>query len=355
MSAFRKMMSVMLGACLTLLCILTGYTAGAETQNETEKEIVLYVEQYAEKADPEHREYAVADRTAVGSLTGEKAYVVYSFLPEGYIIYDKTSGTVEELMIHRESPYADYPENDLYYAGPMNYLVRSEDGHWISLLDGKAMTEDEIKKLEYLEQGTIENRKDNPKGIPTSTEEYYISSNSYFRTSLGDSFGYNVNGTCTQLACAILLGYYRYCVNIQFVPAVYVCGVGTTDAFHQYLQTFMGTGPSGLLNAAAGMNSYFSDIYFTIPVAGTDIGNYHTVFTRVSNNVSSNRPTVIAMFSSETNDCPYNHSVVAYGYIEELKGIRMTSAAYYVHTGWHGTDSLGVFAWDWFADDLYIS
>lgn len=107
-------------------------------------------------------------------------------------------------------------------------------------------------------------------------------------------------------------------------------------------------------NAASGLNSYFSAIFFTTPTAYYDIGNHITVYTRVNNGVYNNRPTVIAMFTSYNSNCTMNHSVVAYGYREELYGGMMTSATYFVHNGWHGT-KLGAYAWDWFADDLYIA
>ena len=82
----------------------------------------------------------------------------------------------------------------------------------------------------------------------------------------------------------------------------------------------------------------------------------YTVFTRVSNRVYNNKPTVLAMFNSYNPDCPMNHSVVAYGYRSDYYGQTMTSASYFVHTGWHSpSPELGCYDWDWFADDLYLS
>lgn len=330
-------------------------TVSAENQKSvlrTEAEAKEYIEKYAHDIDEEGLYYSILEKQKIESFSGEKSYTLYSLSPAGYAIYDERSGVVEEMILDSDNPYKNAKEGVLYYGGPMNYIVKSGKT-FILLKDNTELSEDDISELTKLEVYTVANRQKTVKGIPQTTEYYYMSSSTYFTSLLGDKFGYNTTGTCTQLACAIMLGHYNYYVNTLFVPTAYEDGCGTTDAFHTYLQTFIGTSPSGLANAASGLNSYFSAIYFTSPTAYYDVGNHHTVYSRVINRVSNNRATVIAMFTSYNPSCTMNHSVVAYGYREELYGGAMTSASYFVHTGWHST-KIGTYAWDWFADDLYI-
>lgn len=321
---------------------------GLRTSAQAQK----YIEKFAQNIDEEGVKYSVKDKQRIESFSNGKSYVLYLFSPTGYAIYDEISGVVEEMMLSSESPYKkDIEDGILYYGGPMNYIMRSGD-EYILLNDNSVLSEEDICELKKLELYTVENRKKTVTGIPQTTEYYYMSSSHYFTQLLGDQFGTNTNSTCTQLACVIMLGYYNYYVNTLFVPEGYHNGYGTTNSFYTYIQSFIGSSPSGLANAANGLNSYFSAIFFTSPTAYYDLGSHNTVFARVNSRVYYNRPTVIAMFTGNSN-CDLNHSVVAYGYMEELNGIMMTSAHYFVHTGWHDP-KLGSYAWDWFSDDLYI-
>lgn len=326
--------------------------AGASPNLRSEDDAIKYVENYANDISSDKEKYHVVAGIPINSFTSGKSYVLYSFSPTGYAIYDEVSGVVEEIMLGTQNPYADVKGEKLLYGGPMNYIVEN-NGELISISNSKELQEEDIKAIMDMEQATVKNRAE-MRAIPTTVNNRYMSSSSYFTSLLGDRFGYNTSGTCTHIACAIVLGFYNYYVNTKYVPSAYENGCGTTESFHALLQSYLGCGSSGLANAAKGLNSYFSNINFTSPHAYYDLGNHNTVFTRVTNNVYNNRPTVVAMFTSYNSNCPMNHSVVAYGYREELSGQVLTSAAYYVHTGWHDPKT-GTYAWDWFADDLYIS
>lgn len=315
-------------------------------------EVNLYIENHANSISNNGEKYHIINSHVLKSFTSGKNYVLYNLSPVGYAIYDEISGVIEEMMLGVNSPYSPSQKGTWYYGGPTNYIIE-KDNKFISLTDNQELSNSYINDLVAIEQSTVSSRK-TARAIPTDTRYHYMESSSYFTSMLGEDFGNNVNGTCTQVACAIMLGYYDHYVNTQFVPSAYEHGVGTTDAFHLYLQNFMGSAPSGLINAANGLNAYFNAIYFTAPTAQYVIGNHNAVFSRVATNVRNNRPTVISMFTSYNSNCPMNHSVVAYGYREEVTLQMMTSASYYVHTGWHNPKT-GTYAWDWFADALYIA
>lgn len=345
----------LLFALVFLLSSLGGVTAAEELHAfpRTKAEEKEYITKIAEEIDVEGREFTVAYEYALNCFTSQKSYVLYELSPSGYAIYDQISGIVEELILDSDNPYKEVKNGTMFYGGPMNYIAKL-DNKYLLINENTELSERDVVELTSLEAFTVENRQKTAKGNPSSTEYYYMSSSTYFTSLLGDKFGTNTTGTCTQLACAIMLGFYDVYVNSQFVPDGYRDGYGTTQAFHLYLQTFMGTSGCFLSNAASGLNSYFSAIFFTLPTAYYNSNNHNTVFTKVSNRVYNNRPTVISMFSYYNPSCPIDHSVVAYGYRTEITGGVMTSAAYFVHNGWHNT-KLGTYAWDWFRDDLYIS
>ncbi len=354
---FQFLAFVMATVALLSAFVIAPSAKNGKTPLRTEEQAREYIEYYAKDIDEKDRKYSVEETVRLESFTGEKSYLLYTLSPAGYAVYDEISGVVEEMMLGTESPYKDAGVGTPYYGGPMNHILKTEDAYVLISEDHK-LTEEDIEEVTKLEQHTVANRQNTVKGIPESTEYYYMDSGSYFSSCMGNFFGDNQNGTCTQVACTVMLGFYDWYVNDLFVPNAYEAQNGnyhgTNEYLHSYLQTFMGSGACGLADATTGLNSYFSAIFFPTPTAYCDIGNHNTVYTRTMNRIYNNRPTVIAMFEAYHPDCYMNHSVVAYGIREELYGMMMTSAAYFVHNGWQ-SDPLGVYAWDWFADDLYIA
>lgn len=335
--------------------VLAESRASKQTGIRTEEEAQEYVRQYAAEISAGKSEYSVTGTQRLGSFSENKAYVLYTLSPLGYAVYDAASGVVEEMMLDCENPYAGVIKGELYYGGPMNY-IRTVGGKYFMIADGTELSKADVKRIREVEAAGME-RREAVKGVPTTTQYAYMTSSNYFTKQLGDRFGTNTNGTCVQIASAIMLGFYDRYVNDQFVPTEYEDGDsthhGTTEDFHQLLQTYMGTGNCSFNQAVSGLNSYFDSIYFSEPTARAEGGKHETVFGRVSSNVSGNKPTVIGMFKDYNSDCTMNHAVVAYGYRAEMSGGTMTSAAYFVHTGLKN-QKLGTFAWDWFAADLYI-
>jgi len=55
-------------------------------------------------------------------------------------------------------------------------------------------------------------------------------------------------------------------------------------------------------------------------------------------------------------NCPYNHSVVVYGYSKtvDVWTNELVSMMYHCHFGWKSNDRLQSINYLWFADDLYL-
>lgn len=244
-----KSFALILATILVLSSLVM--TTSAENRKpglRTEDEAKEYIEKYAHDIDEEDLYYSVVEYQKIESFSGEKSYVVYSLSPLGYAVYDEVSGVVEEMVLGTESPYKNAKDGVLFYGGPMNYFVKSGEAY-LSIKDDIVkndivLSENDIAELTKLELYTVANRQKTVKGIPQTTEYYYMKSSVYFTSLLGDKFGDNTNGICTQVACGIMLGFYDNYVNTQFVPTAYEDNYGITPEFHTYLQTFIGTSPS---------------------------------------------------------------------------------------------------------------
>ena len=79
------------------------------------------------------------------------------------------------------------------------------------------------------------------------------------------------------------------------------------------------------------------------------------VFLRVPSKINQGRPLVAAMFTSQST-CPYNHSVVVYGYSKtvDVWTNELVAMVYHCHFGWKTDDRLQSINYAWFADDLYL-
>ena len=314
--------------------------------------------------DPDYVRYTVSDSYKLKSFTDEKSYVMYLLSPKGYAVYDEISGVAEEIMPGADDPFENITEGEFYYGGPMNFIVKSNG---IYTLDNKELSDLDILNITAIERSTAESRSES-KGIPDQTIDTYIPTYQYFTTMLNHRYGNNAGGESIQVACEIMLGYYDYYVNDQYVPTgyhYYVHGIrypGTKNediddgvpTFLSHLKTFLGSDNIYLAAAQTGLQSYFASKFFTTPSVGLLVGA-STVKTRVVTNVSNDVPTVISMSSSVNPSCPYNTTVVAYGTREVFVSGVNDGSYYFVHKGTKSTGSdLGSFSCDWFFGGLYI-
>lgn len=319
--------------------------------------------------------YSAEECFALYSASGNADYMLISLNPYGYVVYNLNTGGFEEIApFATELPIDVSIRADFYYLGPDKYCYK-RNGVLTDADSGLVMTNAELnnyqqilsikQSYEQMQCGTQNSLNQNARivpGVPTlpvTFETYYINNDQYFTTLLENNFGYNTQGTCTMVATAILLGYFDVYVNDTFVADEYRIEYGTTESFHQLMCDYINPngGAGSISKAEVGVEEYLEDIGVRHFTASKIIGNHETVYEKVAEQISMNRPLVTAMFSSYNEDCPMNHSNVTYGYTIERhnQSGEVLSIYYHVHNGWkYNSENLKSYNYAWFADALYI-
>ncbi len=357
MKHLRKTLAILLSMIICVVMQIPSYADNTHTDSAEIRYMKNNVlETVNSLSNSKQIQYKIINTYYLKSLSGGDGYTFFELYPSGFAICDNYSGEIEELSpVSERLPY-NFSENaEYYFAGPMNYCVRTNDKIY-DIETGYCYTDEDIDQIATLEQ-EIKSLRSSIKGVeppdPLTEDYYYMLSYAYFDAPL-NIFGNNTSGTCVQLACAILLGYYDNYVNGSFITNPnYVYGNGTTEAFHQHLQSWMGTGSISFSNAKTGLESYLASIYFTTPTVTICSTGYLNVLSVVSERISHDRPAVIGMNQSYNASAPYDHACVVYGYIHSYTS---TSSMYFytVHTGWHPSP-LEVWNYYWFGEALTIS
>ena len=318
--------------------------------------------------------YKIISETALKCSSGIEEYTCFRMSPCGFAIMNNYSGSFEEITPYSEyTPYTEGEENG-YFFGPGQYCVLN-DGLFYRTSGEKVSPEE----LGYLLKGEIEKKANeslysnelhckksegsgskghNPETL-TSSISHYITNSNYFTSLLGNDFGNNTSGTCTMVACAILLGYYDVYVNNLYVADQYRTGYGTTEAFHQLMISYINPsgGAAGLSAAKTGVNNYLATRTGLTATVEKVIGSHSSVYSIVSQKVNAGYPVVTAMFNSYNSNCPYDHTNITYGYTLIIdNGTNQCIEIYYhVHNGWkYSSSNLQTINYLWFADALYV-
>lgn len=310
---------------------------------------------------------SISGRTILCDVAGEESFVLYSFNPCGYIIFDISVTTVLEAAFceNSKSPFPEIIDanTQLCYGGPGNYYYLSNN----TLRDinsNRVLTEYEIESIaegtrkvsEYVNTNAYRIEEPSRVGVLTTMIEsdYFI--------SLTNQFGNNVSGTCTTVATCILLGYYDEFVDDDFVSYLFRNGIGTTQGFHDYMAyNYIDPDYNGayITDAAIGMNDYFSVIGIdaeSFAVTGPyPTGPNNTVST-VLTSVQNGYP-LIANMNQNVLGAPYNHSVVVYGVAINSYNPVETQTCFIVHMGWQNSSVANRQLYCsslWFWDSAYI-
>ncbi len=342
---------------VTIISVLTyaSTTFAVDTSVDT-----LYAESVINEIANDNISYSIEKSIKLKSFEGDTSLFMFKLHPRGYAIYDASSNMVEEVSLcTNDLPYNVELDLDYYYGGPMNYYVK-DNNKFINLLDDSTLDNEQLYKIQDRYDAIISSRKSrnlntyNVARAGLNGTEYAINHANYFTSLLGNNFGNNVNGTCTHIASTILLRYYDYYINNNFVATMYESGVGTNEAFHQFLQNnYFGITPVGLATASEKLNIYFSDRNVNA-TASAITGSHTSVYSRVRTQISNNRPLIAAMFASYNNACTMDHTVVVYSYTVVKLGSVVDSIYYTVHNGWY-SDHTATYSYDWFADALYFN
>lgn len=274
--------------------------------------------------------------------TDEDQYTLYSLKPYGYAILFNDNNSLMEACYQEgdTSPITFSDSLTYYYAGPMSYFLRDGD-NFVDITNKHILTEDDISVIQAAEGRVVALERANAvtsADLRSSTVNYNVNQ-SYFQNLL--NFGNNANGTCTVIAISILLRYYDYFINDNYVSTIYQNGTGTTEGFHQHLNSFIfdpgetahalkirDVGPN--INeylGTRGVNTFFDSDFAAF-------SNTNRIVDAIISILAANKPVVASM--STYHGGTWDHTVVVYG-VTYNSSDKYGTAAYHIHTGWPGS------------------
>jgi len=347
----KKIIIILLLVVSILMAVFAASASELKINNlRTKEEAVQYIESYVNDIEFETKNiqsmderttddmmYSIENEYKLYSFSNNKNYLLCLLSPKGYVVYDEISGVIEEINLNGDCPYDFSQKGKFYYGGPLNYIVEN-NGVYRDISSSCIITDEQIAGIKINENKTVLTRKAT-RALPTRTEQRYMQSSNFISSLSDGDYAPNNNGICGQVACQIMLLFYDANVDSNYIPS----NMSDPIVHMNYLINFMGNGGSTVLSLYNGLTAYFQAINFDEPRVAYQRGNSENVFWNVYDNVLDNRPTVILMFNNDDNTCPMNHTVVAYGYRAEYSGSIMTSAMYYVHTGWGTNNSCNIF------------
>ncbi len=299
-------------------------------------------------------DYQISKQKTLFDFTGEPSYTVYALSPYGYaILLNSTNGLLEAC-------YSEFAVNPIdmnssieyYYGGPGLYCVQ-EGNVFINMLDGTQLSDKMVansvsaqaevcayetqKALLLAKTGTATlstAATSTASSLQTHTVEY-----SYF-SSLTD-YGLNVNGTCTVIAIQMLLGYYDYFINDRFVLSSYESGEGTSEAFHQHLNSYVYAeseqGGIKIRNTAIAI-SYYLVLQGLNCEFHSEFSSKSAAIEKMIRTLQNHAPVVASM--STVHDALYDHSVLVYGVTYDPSN-PVETAVFTMNTGWKSGTSDG--------------
>ena len=284
---------------------------------------------------------AVNDCRYMKSITtGGDDYAVCSFSPYGFAIFYLPTNTMIEACFSEGAtfcvPFDCY--EDLYYGGPFVYCSQI-GSRFYEHFSNAFLTNEEIAFYSMRESKAIESlvSANKEKKEVDSTRTQITVAYDYFSDL--DEYGINNNGTCTVLAAAVLMGYYDYAVNDQFVSSIFRDGDGTNDYFHQLLNSYVFGGSSQhaitINDASSGFNSYLSSRNLCTSFNYVCDSN-SSVLTTIENRLISGKPVIASMFQSYGANL--DHTCVVYGLSYPGVGYPLSLAMFTVNMCWHNHD-----------------
>lgn len=160
-------------------------------------------------------------------------YTLIEADPIGYMIYHDASGLFVEYAQNSPSPYSGYT-GDLYYGGPTEYFIKTDDGYQHTILD-EVIPDTDIDQ--FIEVNTETNARFlstadtsvlnyiysdiNSKTPNIARASYnYVPSYPYISAlRTANEFGYKSGDYCTYIAANILLFYLSQTKNSDFVAS----------------------------------------------------------------------------------------------------------------------------------------
>lgn len=241
---------------LMMFATITGLTFNSNDYSDqvlASDNVVEQLNNYAQKQDTvtavssdETQELTILDTLYTQDAQGIQ-YQIIDYSPASYKIYAITdSGNVfiEGSDTTNSIYYMKNSSKTVYYGGAGDYYELTQGGRWHNLLsdtyhDNKPTvcmsynfnTEEESNML----RSTGGSKNPVPGKTINSAGFTCISNHSYFR-NLKDFPEHPMPGSCGVVAVAMLLGYYDYNIDTDYITDdTYLSGTGTSQSFATYL------------------------------------------------------------------------------------------------------------------------
>ena len=339
---------------ITPLNVVNAYDSGCANVSIAENVINQYRED-------ENIYYTIREYISLRSfINDEISYTLYFLEPYGYaILYNDTYGLMEACYQETEWLSQFEKKANYYYGGPGNYFVDTDD-YFESFFSNNVLEEKDIQCIKEAEIVVQNNEITNANlngNLTRAVDTSIITRNvaeDYFANL--DEHGTNVNGTCTVLATCMLLGYFDEFRNDNYILDVYRDGDGTTEEFHQYMNSVVyGEEEEGgiyIREALVGVNRYLSE-----RGVGTRMHSEYTTpnqaVKKIMNTLILGYPVVAS--TKVSLGAQYNHTMVVYGMkYNSTTGLSAGVGVFRVHMGWSSSyNSLYVNS-SWFYECGYI-
>ena len=283
-------------------------------------------------------------------------YTVVECAPEGYLIYNTETQIIMEYSLEGQSPYHNC-EGDLRYCGPSRYYYAAPNQEYKHTILGYELSSEAVLTAKDISKNAqrvfatantkTDNaacmRMDNPNSIQATTT--YIGNNKSFFTNLNtkNKIGYyvpdNTNGICGYIASGIVLLYYDYCLNKNYINNDFLNSAGNAfkdTSFTRHLYEDIGV--SGLGYSSATNASQIAQIMKTY--LSVDKGISVTTWVGWMPSVSDiiyqlqNRQIPVVYVDRfydprKTDNSTVDHDIVVYGYD--------TNNNLHTHFGWVGS------------------
>jgi hypothetical protein len=295
------------------------------------------------------------------------AYVLFSHTDDpqfiigsseaGYLIMDRDCNGCMEWGTGR-NPYNDFQDKKKYYGGISCYFVELEDQYYNIISGEKTDVILYVKNLDKVEKSRLNSYLQQNQTLddppPTITETKRI--NNCYSSLQRLAFGINSDGTCTAVACGIVLNYLDREVSTLIVPSDMeseVLKTAATDdlmdypqaeALHQYLYHECGMNPVNLAWMVTDEIAKYRQ--YTAETENTEIAVSWCSFTDssyITSEIDQDIPSMVTTLIWGDTDTR-KHTMAVYGY----RIYSDDSCEILVHRGWSGDIHNGLIDEHWY-------
>jgi hypothetical protein len=212
-----------------------------------------------------NRTFTVANTIPLYGLNNTVEYALLVFETKGYAIVDIKSEQIIEALVDGYNPYTN-TDHLKYYAGPLNYLYKTDSGTIITT-NNQIVSHSEIvqksidiamihSKMESSKAQKSANANQELQSAAANPASAIVSYSSYIINTL--PFGNNVNGTCGSVAAGMMLTCLKLYVSgySSLIPNTLPAGEPLHQLLTQYCE--MASGGSTSSSVCSGLNNWFN-------------------------------------------------------------------------------------------------